>query len=61
MSSLLRSDLQQVVADADVIVLGNSDELFETVVQNLPAGKKLIDLVGFMRHCSDDVKEGLCW
>lgn len=49
-----------MVADADVIVLGNGDELFETVVQQLP-GKKLIDLVGFMRQCSDEVKEGLCW
>ena len=44
-SSLLRADLNQVVADADVIVLGNGDELFETVVQQLPPGKKLIDLV----------------
>ena len=35
-SSLLRADLNQVVADADVIVLGNGDELFETVVQQLP-------------------------
>ena len=60
-SSLLRADLNQVVADADVIVLGNGDELFETVVQQLPPGKKLIDLVGFMRQCSDEVKEGLCW
>ena len=60
-SSLLRADLNQVVADADVIVLGNGDELFETVVQQLPPGKKLIDLVGFMRQCSDEVTEGFCW
>jgi GDP-mannose 6-dehydrogenase len=60
-SSLLRADLNQVVADADVIVLGNGDELFETVVQQLPPGKKLIDLVGFMHQRSDEVKEGLCW
>ncbi|MEK1908107.1 MAG: UDP-glucose/GDP-mannose dehydrogenase family protein [Pseudomonas sp.] len=60
-SSLLRADLNQVVADADVIVLGNGDEMFETLVQKVPPGKKVIDLVGFMRQTTTSEMEGLCW
>ncbi|MCP5162270.1 MAG: UDP-glucose/GDP-mannose dehydrogenase family protein [Hahellaceae bacterium] len=59
-SSLLRSDLNQLVADADVVILGNNDELFETIASNA-TGKKVIDLVGFMQHASTEELEGICW
>ncbi|WP_137817271.1 nucleotide sugar dehydrogenase [Pseudomonas sp. 2FG] len=60
-SSLLRADFNQVVADADIIVLGNGDEMFETLVNQVPAGKKVIDLVGFMRQTTGAELEGICW
>lgn len=60
-SSLLKADLHEVIESADVIILGNKDELFETILTTLPKGKKVIDLVGFMEHASNDQLEGICW
>ncbi|MGE6821459.1 nucleotide sugar dehydrogenase [Pseudomonas soli] len=57
-SALLRSDLQQVIDEAEVIVLGNNDERF---VQALDAGKQVIDLVGFMADGSNAQHHGICW
>ena len=39
--SLLVSDLDEVVASSDVLVLGNGDELFVDLVNKTPSGKKL--------------------
>ena len=61
LAALLKLDLKSVVDDAEVVILGNGDDLFETIAHNLPAGKKLIDLVGFMQKSSCDVMEGICW
>ncbi len=60
-SRLLTSDIHQVVDSSDVIVLGNKDELFESVLENLPEGKKVLDLVGFMKTASTESLEGICW
>ena len=60
-SSLLRTNLEKVVADADVIVLGNGDELFAAVVEKLAPEKKMLDLVGFMRHTSTEQAVGIGW
>lgn len=62
-SSLLNSDFDAVVDNADVIILGNGDESFRKLVDNVPAGKKVIDLVGFMKDTTDLQKgtEGICW
>ncbi|VXD02371.1 GDP-mannose 6-dehydrogenase [Pseudomonas sp. 8Z] len=60
-SSLLNSDLDDVVAKADIIVLGNSDERFAKLAEQAPNGKRVIDLVGFMPHASNGVAEGICW
>jgi len=60
-SRLLTSDLHQVVESSDVIILGNKDELFESVLDCLPEGKKILDLVGFMRTTSNESLEGICW
>lgn len=60
-SSLLNSDLDDVVAKADIIVLGNSDERFAKLAEQAPSGKRVIDLVGFMPNASNGVAEGICW
>ena len=60
-SSLLNSDLDDVVANADIIVLGNSDERFAKLAEQAPSGKRVVDLVGFMPHASNGVAEGICW
>lgn len=60
-SSLLKTDLHEVIDSADVVILGNRDELFETILAGLPKGKKVVDLVGFMEHTSNGELEGICW
>ncbi|MGH8353600.1 MAG: GDP-mannose 6-dehydrogenase [Pseudomonas sp.] len=60
-SSLLHSDFDEVIENADVIVLGNRDARFEALAQHAPDGKKVIDLVGFMPHRSRGASEGICW
>lgn len=61
LAALLKLDLSAVIQEADVIVLGNGDDLFETVITDLPPGKKLIDLVGFMKDATCEQMEGICW
>ncbi|WP_375737471.1 GDP-mannose 6-dehydrogenase [Pseudomonas boanensis] len=60
-SSLLDSNLKAVVDKADIIVLGNRDELFAPLAQQAPEGKRVIDLVGFMPKASHGNAEGICW
>ncbi|GAB3482133.1 nucleotide sugar dehydrogenase [Azotobacter salinestris] len=60
-SSLLQSDLDKVVAESDVIVLGNADPRFEKLAKQVPAGKKVIDLIGFMPERTNGAAEGICW
>ncbi|MGE7448983.1 UDP binding domain-containing protein, partial [Pseudomonas qingdaonensis] len=62
-SSLLNADFEQVINHADVIVLGNRDEKFRALAQQAPAGKQVIDLVGFMGKptCPTSRTEGICW
>ncbi|MFT0868040.1 nucleotide sugar dehydrogenase [Pseudomonas sp. CAM1A] len=59
-SALLRSDLQQVIDEAEVIVLGNNDERFVQAL-DVGNGKQVIDLVGFMAGSSDTQRHGICW
>ncbi|WP_342246867.1 GDP-mannose 6-dehydrogenase [Pseudomonas sp. OTU5201] len=60
-SSLLDSNFDAVVDKADIIVLGNRDELFAPLAQQAPAGKQVIDLVGFMPKATHGNAEGICW
>ncbi|MBD2835994.1 GDP-mannose 6-dehydrogenase [Pseudomonas sp. JM0905a] len=60
-SSLLNSNFDAVVDKADIIVLGNRDELFAPLAQQAPAGKQVIDLVGFMPKGTQGNAEGICW
>ncbi|MNP62150.1 GDP-mannose 6-dehydrogenase [compost metagenome] len=63
MSSLLNANLQQVIDNADIIVLGNRDEQFRALALQAPAGKQVIDLVGFMNKPTSTTHrtEGICW
>ncbi|MDP2242817.1 nucleotide sugar dehydrogenase [Pseudomonas sp.] len=60
-SSLLDSDFERVVEHSDLIVLGNADERFRALAQQVPDGKQVVDLVGFMAHSSRQGSEGICW
>jgi GDP-mannose 6-dehydrogenase len=60
-SNLLRSDLNDVIDNSDIMVLGNKDRAFEQVLHNLPQDKIALDLVGFMQSTSNGVAQGIGW
>jgi GDP-mannose 6-dehydrogenase len=60
-SSLLDSDFERVVEHSELIVLGNAAERFRALAQQVPDGKQVVDLVGFMAHSSRQGSEGICW
>ncbi len=59
---VLFNSVDEVVSGSDVIVIGNRSDEFRRVVDNLPAGKTVIDLV---RVDADRTSEGnyvgICW
>jgi len=60
-SSMLTSDLEAVVRDSEVVVIGNASDEFRQVVNTLPEHKQLVDLVGFMQPTSTADRTGICW
>ncbi|MDV3438140.1 UDP-glucose/GDP-mannose dehydrogenase family protein [Pseudomonas otitidis] len=60
-SALLRKDLNEVLDDSDVIILGNNDRQFGEVLASVAPDKQVLDLVGFMQTPSGQGKEGICW
>jgi len=60
-SSLLNSDFDAVVDNAEIIVIGNGDERFAPLAQQALDGKHVVDLVGFMPTASRTGAEGICW
>lgn len=60
-SSLLKSDLDEVIASSDVMVLGNRDFQFAEVLSRLNGEHHAVDLVGFMGESSTERTQGICW
>jgi GDP-mannose 6-dehydrogenase len=60
-SSLLCTELSDVVAASDVLIIGNGDARFADVLNNVGDDKQIVDLVGFMSHTTSATKEGICW
>jgi GDP-mannose 6-dehydrogenase len=62
-SSLLDEDFAAVIEHAEVIILGNRDEKFRALANQVPQGKHVFDLVGFMPSATNLAErlEGICW
>jgi GDP-mannose 6-dehydrogenase len=60
-SSLLKSDLDEVVRDSDIMILGNRDRAYERVLREMSEDKKWVDLVGFLPHGANGGSQGICW
>lgn len=60
-SGLLKSDLQAVVDDSEILILGNKDDAFAAVLANRKPETKIVDLVGFMANASTADAQGICW
>ena len=60
-SSLMCADFDDVIVQSDVILLGNADPRFAELVHQPPAGKQVLDLIGFMETATREQLEGICW
>ena len=60
-SSLLCKELDEVVAQSDVLIIGNGEQRFAEVMNSVGDDKQIVDLVGFMAHATQANKEGICW
>ncbi|WP_437884144.1 GDP-mannose 6-dehydrogenase [Pseudomonas sp. LRF_L74] len=60
-SSLLNSDFDAVVDNADVIILGNGDKRFADIAKGAHPDKQVVDLIGFMPGVTHEGATGICW
>lgn len=62
-ASLMRSTVDEVVAEAEVVVVANGGKTFKDVATKLRPGQKLIDLVGatVVNGNLRGEYEGICW
>lgn len=61
-SQLMRGSIDEVVADAEVLVIGNKADEFRQIEKLLGESRVVIDLVRlFDRTSKDDTYQGICW
>lgn len=60
-SSLLTDHLDEVLEHADVLVVGNNDKEFISVIDEIGSDQKVIDLIRISEKCSADQYQGICW
>ena len=60
-SNLMVENTEDVVNHADIIVIGNGDDEFLNVVNNIPDNKVIVDLVRVINARSSDSYDGICW
>jgi len=58
---LMRSSVDAVLADADVVIIGNRADEFRSVAEGLRADQHLIDLVRLFDRTSNENYHGICW
>jgi GDP-mannose 6-dehydrogenase len=61
-SKLMKKSIGEVLAQADIIVIGNGDKEFESVIDNLRDGQEVVDFVRISKMTSQEgLYEGICW
>lgn len=60
-SSLLKPDIEEVLRDSDIMILGNKDKAYERALRAMPDEKKWVDLVGFLPHGANHGSQGIAW
>jgi GDP-mannose 6-dehydrogenase len=60
-STLMRGSVEEVVDDAEVVIIGNKAEEFRGVQARLKDGQVLIDLVRLFDDLSNETYQGICW
>jgi GDP-mannose 6-dehydrogenase len=57
----MRSDIDGVLNDSDIVIIGNQGEEFRSVAERLRDGQQLIDLVRLYDRTSNENYQGICW
>jgi GDP-mannose 6-dehydrogenase len=62
-SKLMVDSIDDVLAHADTIVIGNGAEEFRSIAEQIPSGKSVVDLVRIIsrRSSSNAGYDGICW
>lgn len=60
-AKLMRESIDDVLAHAEVIVIGNGASEFADIVSRLKPGQKVIDLIRLKAQFPDGQYEGICW
>jgi GDP-mannose 6-dehydrogenase len=60
-SRLMSPSIEDVLAFADTIVIGNGAPEFDAAIENLRPGQKVVDLVRLGKRNSGGAYEGICW
>lgn len=60
-AQLMRSSIDEVLEFADVLVVGNKAEEFETIAEKRKDGQIVIDLVRLFDKISGENYQGICW
>ena len=60
-SQLMRSSIEEVINDAEVLIIGNKSDEFREIENSKARDKIIIDLVRVLNRSSDGSYEGICW
>ena len=60
-SQLMCVDIDAVLENADVIIVGNKAEEFREIESKLTSDQQVIDLVRLFDRTSDESYQGICW
>lgn len=61
-SQLMRPTIEAVLAESDVIIIGNRGEGFREIESKLSSDQMVLDLVRLFDRCSDGLSyQGICW
>jgi len=57
----MRSDIDSVLNDTDIVIIGNQADEFRGVAERLRDDQQLIDLVRLYDRTSNENYQGICW
>jgi GDP-mannose 6-dehydrogenase len=60
-SKLMRTSVEGVLQDSDIVIIGNHAEEFRDVTERLRADQQIIDLVRLFDRTSNENYQGICW
>jgi GDP-mannose 6-dehydrogenase len=60
-SQLMRSSVEEVLADSELLVIGNKASEFRDIEGKVRKGQIVIDLVRLFDHNVGDSYQGICW